>query len=137
MFQDTPGASGKSKRKALAELQHASTLSLVLSTRLQYAVFKIENGWTRQTLSEVENLYYRKQTNTTPSKDGSMHDTGLATTSPLGHTTTGTAEARETAQEHERWVNEEAVDTTTYADFWSKLGSAKGSPPGRPGAQDT
>ncbi|KAI0730990.1 hypothetical protein C8Q76DRAFT_793098 [Earliella scabrosa] len=37
----------------------ANYLSSQLRLRLQYAKLKVEHGWQRQTLSEVENLYFR------------------------------------------------------------------------------
>ena len=80
-------------------------------------MFKVENGWTRQSLSEVENLYYRRQLNAprrTP-------DTRPPPTAPLRtgalHTETRTPAPRGSP-----------VDTSTYADFWSRLGASRTSP---------
>ncbi|GAC99712.1 hypothetical protein PHSY_007315 [Pseudozyma hubeiensis SY62] len=44
----------RSEKEVLREL------SKHLMTRLQYANFKVEHGWSKQSLSEVENLYYRQ-----------------------------------------------------------------------------
>ena len=37
----------------------SSQLAQGLATRLQYAAFKVERGWTKHSLPEVENLYWR------------------------------------------------------------------------------
>ncbi|TBU30131.1 hypothetical protein BD309DRAFT_956518 [Dichomitus squalens] len=42
-----------------ADKAKANYLSGQLRLRLQYAKLKVEHGWQRQTLSEVENLYFR------------------------------------------------------------------------------
>ncbi|CAD6886929.1 unnamed protein product [Tilletia laevis] len=47
------------RKLVAAQRARLTALSKNLSTRLQYASFKVENGWTAQSLSEVENLYYR------------------------------------------------------------------------------
>ncbi|GAA5921649.1 hypothetical protein JCM1841_000893 [Sporobolomyces salmonicolor] len=38
---------------------HLLQLTERLSTRLQYAYFKLQHSWTRHSLSEVENLYFQ------------------------------------------------------------------------------
>ena len=115
MSHETPPG-GKSKRQAHAERQRALGWKNMLSTRLQYALFKIENGWTRQSLSEVENLYYRRQRNApkTP-QDRKAHKAQVGAMGGLN-----ASPSVERGQEN--------VDSATYADFWSRLGTAKGSP---------
>lgn len=116
MAPDTPHA-GRSKRQAHAERQRALQLLSAFSTRLQYAMFKIENGWTRQSLSEVENLYYRRQLNA-PKRAPDTRSTPSTSlkTGPL-HTEASTPAPRD-----------RAMDTSTYADFWSRLGASRTSP---------
>ncbi|KAG1807437.1 uncharacterized protein BJ212DRAFT_744412 [Suillus subaureus] len=46
------------KRKQTLERAKASHLSKQLQMRLQYAKLKVEHGWQRQNLNEVENLYF-------------------------------------------------------------------------------
>lgn len=115
MSHETPPG-GKSKRQAHAERQRALGWKNMLSTRLQYALFKIENGWTRQSLSEVENLYYRRQRSApkTP-QDRKAHEARVGAMGGLN-----ASPSVERGQEN--------VDSATYADFWSRLGTAKGSP---------
>ncbi|KAI0766895.1 hypothetical protein BD413DRAFT_430349, partial [Trametes elegans] len=45
--------------KGAVDKAKANYLSGQLRLRLQYAKLKVEHGWQRQTLSEVENLYFR------------------------------------------------------------------------------
>ncbi|KAK0545673.1 hypothetical protein OC845_004996 [Tilletia horrida] len=47
------------RKLVAAQRARLSHLSRNLTTRLQYASFKVEHGWVQQSLSEVENLYYR------------------------------------------------------------------------------
>ncbi|KAK7693858.1 hypothetical protein QCA50_003431 [Cerrena zonata] len=47
------------KRKATLERARATYLSGQLRLRLQYAKLKVDHGWQRQNLNEVENLYFR------------------------------------------------------------------------------
>ncbi|TFK24017.1 hypothetical protein FA15DRAFT_756858 [Coprinopsis marcescibilis] len=47
------------RRKQTMEKAKANHLSRQLQMRLQYARLKVEHGWQRQTLNEVENLYFR------------------------------------------------------------------------------
>ncbi|KAI0795048.1 hypothetical protein C8Q75DRAFT_524176 [Abortiporus biennis] len=47
------------KRKQTLERAKANYLSGQLRLRLQYAKLKVEHGWQRQNLNEVENLYFR------------------------------------------------------------------------------
>ncbi|KAE8223928.1 hypothetical protein CF319_g3106 [Tilletia indica] len=47
------------RKLVAAQRARLTALSKNLTTRLQYASFKVEHGWTGQSLSEVENLYYR------------------------------------------------------------------------------
>ncbi|KAF5353920.1 hypothetical protein D9756_007098 [Leucocoprinus leucothites] len=46
------------KRKQTLERAKANHLSRQLQMRLQYARLKVEHGWQRQNLNEVENLYF-------------------------------------------------------------------------------
>ncbi|OJA09057.1 hypothetical protein AZE42_04728, partial [Rhizopogon vesiculosus] len=46
------------KRKQTVERTKANHLSKQLQMRLQYAKLKVEHGWQRQNLNEVENLYF-------------------------------------------------------------------------------
>ncbi|WFC94645.1 hypothetical protein MBRA1_001279 [Malassezia brasiliensis] len=116
MAPDTPHA-GRSKRQAHAERQRALQMLSAFSTRLQYAMFKVENGWTRQSLSEVENLYYRRQLNA-PKR---APDTRAPPTPTPKNGPTHT-EKRSPAP------RDSPVDTSTYADFWSRLGASRTSP---------
>ncbi|GAC74958.1 hypothetical protein PANT_13c00085 [Moesziomyces antarcticus T-34] len=50
----------KARKQAQAQRTRLVALSKHLMTRLQYANFKVEHGWSKQSLSEVENLYYRQ-----------------------------------------------------------------------------
>lgn len=95
----------------------------MLSTRLRYALFKIENGWTRQSLSEVENLYYRRQMST-PKRGGMSGDGSLKRAhSPPSPTLDRAADP--------------GGENSTYADFWSRLGTAKEAPEGGEASGDT
>lgn len=40
-------------------VSHVRQMAQRLATRLQYAAFKVERGWTKFSLPEVENLYYK------------------------------------------------------------------------------
>ena len=51
--------SSMNKRQQAAQKARMVALSKQLKTRLQYAAFKVEHGWSKQSLSEVENLYYK------------------------------------------------------------------------------
>lgn len=112
---------GMSKRQAHAERQRALRLSHTLSTRLQYAIFKIENGWTRQSLSEVENLYYRRQMNTPKRSPGARH-------ADASHQKGNSKRERTPSSPTLERGRDTAPDTTTYADFWNRLSSTKISP---------
>ncbi|PWN22921.1 hypothetical protein BCV69DRAFT_101326 [Microstroma glucosiphilum] len=46
-------------REALDQKEEVKRLAQRLATRLQYAAFKVERGWTKHSLPEVENLYWR------------------------------------------------------------------------------
>ncbi|KXN80955.1 hypothetical protein AN958_06546 [Leucoagaricus sp. SymC.cos] len=59
----TPSAAAQAielekKRKQTLERAKANHLSRQLQMRLQYARLKVEHGWQRQNLNEVENLYF-------------------------------------------------------------------------------
>nr|CDI54753.1 hypothetical protein BN887_05937 [Melanopsichium pennsylvanicum 4] len=61
---NVPITPSKARKQAQAERTRLMALSKHLMTRLQYANFKVEHGWSKQSLSEVENLYYRQNTST-------------------------------------------------------------------------
>ncbi|KAH9847604.1 hypothetical protein C2E23DRAFT_493904 [Lenzites betulinus] len=50
---------GADRSKGTVDRAKANYLSGQLRLRLQYAKLKVEHGWQRQSLSEVENLYFR------------------------------------------------------------------------------
>ncbi|KAL0959398.1 hypothetical protein HGRIS_014647 [Hohenbuehelia grisea] len=67
---NTPSAAAaavdlEKKRKQSVDRARASHLSRQLQMRLQYARLKVDHGW-RQTLNEVENLYFHHSTNRGP-----------------------------------------------------------------------
>ncbi|KAG1752032.1 hypothetical protein EDB19DRAFT_1824436 [Suillus lakei] len=53
-----PNEAEQKKRKQTLERAKANHLSKQLQMRLQYAKLKVEHGWQRQNLNEVENLYF-------------------------------------------------------------------------------
>ncbi|KAG0696197.1 hypothetical protein DFH29DRAFT_1004790 [Suillus ampliporus] len=53
-----PNEAEQKKRKQTVERAKANHLSKQLQMRLQYAKLKVEHGWQRQNLNEVENLYF-------------------------------------------------------------------------------
>ncbi|SPO28461.1 uncharacterized protein UTRI_04858 [Ustilago trichophora] len=57
---NVPITPSKARKQAQAQRTRLVALSKHLMTRLQYANFKVEHGWSKQSLSEVENLYYRQ-----------------------------------------------------------------------------
>lgn len=132
-----PSPSGKGKKQAHAERMRAVALSQMLSTRLRYAVFKVENGWTRQSLSEVENLFYRRQVSL--SKPGlnmkaspSVADKALRRYSP----------ASPSPARKDDVPNQLHQDTSSYAEFWSRIDTSKnhmtpalGAEPGEAGKE--
>lgn len=92
----------------------------MLSTRLRYAVFKVENGWTRQSLSEVENLFYRRQlTLSKPVLDRkvSPREKGKWQASPTSPTPS--------PRKQEGVPLELRHDTSSYADFWHRIDTNK------------
>ncbi|KAI0709655.1 hypothetical protein C8T65DRAFT_648771 [Cerioporus squamosus] len=60
---EVEGGSGQAKlergKGVVTDKAKANYLSGQLRVRLQYAKLKVEHGWQRQTLNEVENLYFR------------------------------------------------------------------------------
>ncbi|WFD43427.1 hypothetical protein MPSI1_002089 [Malassezia psittaci] len=106
---------GRMKRQAHAERQKMLQMLHALSTRLQYAVFKMDNGWTRQSLSEIENLYYRRRTSAPQS-----HNTLRAANSA-----SGTASLAGLAPHLPRDAHS---DASTYGDFWSRLSATRSIP---------
>ncbi|WFD29064.1 hypothetical protein MSPP1_000069 [Malassezia sp. CBS 17886] len=141
-----PGSAGKSKRQAHTERMRAIALSRTLSTRLRYAIFKMENGWTRQSLSEVENLYYRRQMNAlsshTPTDPprravpaagrGRMgaSPSGARTPLPSSSPHTGSATGASAPRAHSaRSSHDDVSMSSTYAGFWDRLDTTKMSPP--------
>ena len=92
----------------------------MLSTRLRYAVFKVENGWTRQSLSEVENLFYRRQmTLSKPAMERgvSPREKGPWQASPSSPTPS--------PRKQEVGPLELRHDTSSYADFWHRIDTNK------------
>ena len=92
----------------------------MLSTRLRYAVFKVENGWTRQSLSEVENLFYRRQMTlskpalergVSPREKGPWQASSSSPTPSPRKQEVGPLELRH--------------DTSSYADFWHRIDTNK------------
>ncbi|QRW13295.1 hypothetical protein RhiLY_12294 [Ceratobasidium sp. AG-Ba] len=81
------------RTKLQAEKTKAQQLSRQLKTRLQFARLKVDYGWTRQSLNEVENLYFhlsrarptyqqpqqRAETATSPVPSPSTPPTAVAT----------------------------------------------------------
>ncbi|KAJ3849139.1 hypothetical protein EV368DRAFT_85837 [Lentinula lateritia] len=51
------------KRRSSMDKAKVSHLSRQLQLRLQYARLKVEHGWHKQNLNEVENLYFRRTNN--------------------------------------------------------------------------
>ena len=119
----------KGKRQVHAERMKAVSvrillftcqLSHMLSTRLRYAVFKVENGWTRQSLSEVENLFYRRQmTLSKPAMERgvSPREKGPWQASPSSPTPS--------PRKQEVGPLELRHDTSSYADFWHRIDTNK------------
>ncbi|KZP28232.1 hypothetical protein FIBSPDRAFT_852737 [Athelia psychrophila] len=77
------------RRKQTLDRAKANHLMRQLQMRLQYARLKVERGWQRQNLNEVENLYFRHSSNPKPitlaqpaplafPPDAVQHDTQLA-----------------------------------------------------------
>ncbi|KZS99881.1 uncharacterized protein LAESUDRAFT_59831 [Laetiporus sulphureus 93-53] len=67
------------RRKLTPERAKANYLSGQLRLRLQYAKLKVEHGWQRQNLNEVENLYFRHTHRNRPSptvSSGGRRNTG-------------------------------------------------------------
>ncbi|KAI0334653.1 hypothetical protein GY45DRAFT_1242444 [Cubamyces sp. BRFM 1775] len=56
---ETSQSKGDKTRGGSADKAKANYLSGQLRLRLQYAKLKVEHGWQRQSLNEVENLYFR------------------------------------------------------------------------------
>lgn len=118
------------KMRALSvriKTSHTLQLTHTLTTRLRFALFKVENGWTRQSLSEVENLYYRRHMSVahTPSKNGGR------CTPPDRHTwiQTSSAVSRASpspAQPYGQLIG--SLDNSTYAEFWNRLDTVRQSP---------
>ncbi|PWY97501.1 hypothetical protein BCV70DRAFT_50515 [Testicularia cyperi] len=63
-------------------------------TRLQYANFKVEHGWSKQSLSEVENLYYRQNEASSGAQAAARK---IASTSPQGASRNGLLGAASTS----------------------------------------
>lgn len=130
----------------------SAQLSDTLSTRLQYAMFKVQHGWTKQSLSEVENLYYRRlmnpsaarpppETHTSTPAGGVDSVSEPAAARPPVHTPPSATAAGSSSQRRtdsppavpdwrQHQVLESAPhDAATYADFWSRVGTSKPAPP--------
>ncbi|KDQ23059.1 hypothetical protein PLEOSDRAFT_162916 [Pleurotus ostreatus PC15] len=90
------------KRKFTLERAKANHLSRQLQLRLQYAKLKVDHGWQKQSLNEVENLYFRHS---------HLHGhKSQASAAPLVATTTS--------------QNTSAVGGTTQSSLSFKLGSS-------------
>ncbi|TFK66486.1 hypothetical protein BDN72DRAFT_146416 [Pluteus cervinus] len=65
MATASPSQSSEHERRRRMALERAKVthLSRQLQLRLQYARLKVEHGWQRQTLNEVENLYFHRSQN--------------------------------------------------------------------------
>lgn len=107
-------------------------------------MFKVEHGWTRQSLSEVENLYYRRQMSSSASAGGAEQtataatpfsggDNALqipATRTPPG----GKSPLRKgVSPSAPNVLDARSRDTPTYEDFWSRLDTNKSASFARPG----
>ncbi|KAF8576780.1 hypothetical protein K439DRAFT_603091 [Ramaria rubella] len=81
------------KRRKQIEKAKAAHLSRQLQTRLQYARLKVHHGWQKQTLNEVENLYfhhYRARApprNTLKQEKSNANSGSQLSQTPLEHTT--------------------------------------------------
>ncbi|KIS67971.1 uncharacterized protein UMAG_04016 [Mycosarcoma maydis] len=76
---NAPITPSKARKQAHAQRTRLLALSKHLMTRLQYANFKVEHGWSKQSLSEVENLYYRQnQTETSNATSSAATATAAA-----------------------------------------------------------
>ncbi|KAJ1034800.1 hypothetical protein NDA13_001054 [Ustilago tritici] len=85
---NVPITPGKARKQAQAQrtrlvavsiqLYDSGGLSKHLMTRLQYANFKVKHGWSKQSLSEVENLYYRQNQSSTSTGSSNSNATASA-----------------------------------------------------------
>ncbi|KAK7457095.1 hypothetical protein VKT23_010397 [Stygiomarasmius scandens] len=65
----SPASMDEKKRKNTLERARVVHLSRQLQLRLQYARLKVEHGWHKQNLNEVENLYFHHSHLRAPKKD--------------------------------------------------------------------
>ncbi|SPC62957.1 uncharacterized protein UHOD_06086 [Ustilago sp. UG-2017b] len=75
---NVPITPGKARKQAQAQRTRLVALSKHLMTRLQYANFKVKHGWSKQSLSEVENLYYRQNQSSTSTGSSNSNATASA-----------------------------------------------------------
>ncbi|KAF8504196.1 hypothetical protein BU17DRAFT_101458 [Hysterangium stoloniferum] len=68
------------RRRRQIEKAKAAHLSRQLQTRLQYARLKVDHGWQKQTLNEVENLYFHHYRARLPLRKTQKTERGLANT---------------------------------------------------------
>lgn len=99
----------------------------MLSTRLRYAVFKVENGWTRQSLSEVENLFYRRQVSLSKPSNFSKESPNVFDNRKCPGSSPPSPTLRGDTPQHGRPLGS-LHDSATYADFWNHIDTTKMSP---------
>ncbi|WFC99335.1 hypothetical protein MYAM1_002079 [Malassezia yamatoensis] len=107
---------GRMKRQAHAERQKMLQMLHALSTRLQYAVFKMDNGWTRHSLSEIENLYYRRRTSAPQKYPNTLRAANFGN------------ENASLAGLASHLPRDAHSDASTYGDFWSRLSATRSVP---------
>lgn len=99
----------------------------MLSTRLRYAVFKVENGWTRQSLSEVENLFYRRQVSLSKPSISSKESPNVFDSKKCSGSSPPSPTLRGDPLQHGRQLGS-LHDSATYADFWNHIDTTRMSP---------
>ncbi|KAF4566061.1 hypothetical protein EYR36_011476 [Pleurotus pulmonarius] len=81
------------KRKFTLERAKANHLSRQLQLRLQYAKLKVDHGWQKQSLNEVENLYFRHSHLHGQKSQASVAPLVSTTTSQNTNTAAGTTQS--------------------------------------------
>jgi len=99
----------------------------MLSTRLRYAVFKVENGWTRQSLSEVENLFYRRQVSLSKPSISSKESPNVFDSKKCSGSSPPSPTLRGDPLQHGRQLGS-LHDSATHADFWNHIDTTRMSP---------
>lgn len=99
----------------------------MLSTRLRYAVFKVENGWTRQSLSEVENLFYRRQVSLSKPSISSKESPNVFDSKKCSGSSPPSPTLRGDPLQHGRQLGS-LHDSATCADFWNHIDTTRMSP---------